>query len=74
MIEDFLFQLLSNRTDYKCISELHRKVVASKVGNSKMSSAMRTALFIKTWNAFVTGRDFKTLRYNPDTETKPEIL
>lgn len=74
MIEDFLYQLLSNRTDYKCISELHRKVVTSKVGNSKMSSAMRTALFIKTWNAFVTGRDIKILRYNPDTEAKPEIL
>lgn len=54
---------------------LRNKLIADKVSaNKKISVTYRRALVIKAWNIFYSNRNVKVLKFNPDTESYPEII
>jgi hypothetical protein len=54
---------------------LRNRLIAEKIHTTKKtkSSVMR-ALVIKSWNAYYSGKELKSLRFNPDCEEYPKIL
>lgn len=60
-INSFIGQLFSGKSEFKCIETLHKKLANSLISSVKMSSQLKTNLLAKVWNAFVTGKDIKTL-------------
>lgn len=63
VVERFLTGLFSKRTTHSASLQLYKKLIDSKQSSAKLSSVMKTNLFIKTWNAYIEGRDYKTLRW-----------
>lgn len=63
-VENFLTGLFSKRTTHLASLQLYKKLLDSKQSSTKLSSVMKTNLFIKTWNAYIEGRDYKTLRWS----------
>jgi hypothetical protein len=71
----FLEQFSSGRNvTNETVLVLRDKLIADKVSNSKMSPAMKMAFIIKTWNAFVTNRTLKVLRFDKVKEDFPTFL
>lgn len=67
----FYNENVSNNT----INLLREKYIQSSISKSmKMSSAYKEAIFIKTWNAYVTRKELSLLRWNESLEGKLNYL
>ena len=56
------------------VSLLRNQLTKDKLSMYKMSSQMKFAFIIKTWNAYVSGKTIKQLKFNPDLEPFPTPL
>lgn len=71
----FLEQFSTGRNiTNESIHVLRDKLIADRVSNSKMSPALKMAFIIKTWNAFVTDRNLKVLRFDKVKEDFPVFM
>ena len=74
-VEDFFLQLFALKNIENNTTGLFRdKLLNAKMGNYKLSAKYRRALFIKTWNAHITGKTYKMLSWNESAESMPEFI
>jgi hypothetical protein len=75
LASDFFDQLTgkSNITNLT-ILVLKNKLFKDKVSSHKFTSQYKNALIIKTWNAFVTNKEFKLLKFDAEVETIPRFI
>lgn len=75
-VESFFRMLFYNENVSNSTINLFReKVIQSKLQASlKMSSKYKEALFIKTWNSYVSNKELKVLSWNEAREGKLELL
>lgn len=78
-VEDFLENLFVKRdADMEVINKLRDILVDYRMRNKtskiKMDSKYLNALFIKTWNAYITHKDLKVLKYSESVEGKLTFL
>lgn len=77
-IEAFLTQLASGLNILDNNSPIHhmrnRLVNDLKDKSRKLNSKLLTCLYIKSWNAYITGKNIKLLKYNPNEEDLPILI
>jgi len=74
-VYSFFHQLThSEGVENSTINVLREKLVNAKMTNYKMTSRYRKAVIIKTWNAFVQGKEFKTVTFNEVKDIYPEFM
>lgn len=74
-IYPFFDMLLNgNHVSNPVINLLRAKLINDKVNAKKMTSKMKSALIIKTWNCYISGRVMKTLSYNEDKEGRLKFI
>jgi hypothetical protein len=56
------------------ITLLRNQLTKDKLSMYKMSTQMKFAFIIKTWNAYVSNKTIKQLKFNPDLEPFPRPL
>jgi hypothetical protein len=56
------------------ITLLRNQLTKDKLSMYKMSTQMKFAFIIKTWNAYVSNKTIKQLKFNPDLEPFPTPL
>lgn len=53
---------------------LREKLLKDLTGQYKMTPTYKHALIVKTWNAFVSGKELKQMRYNQENEHMPKFM
>lgn len=53
---------------------LRKKLIEEKTNMKKLPGVIKNALIIKAWNAFITGRELRILKYDQEREQKPEFI
>lgn len=53
---------------------LREKLLKSAIGQYKLTQRYKHALIVKTWNAFILGKDFKVLSFNVDKDAMPAFI
>lgn len=66
MVESFIVQLFSGKSDFKCIETLHKKMANSQISSVKMSGQLKTNLLAKVWNNYIQGKDTKLLKWSQE--------
>lgn len=61
-------------TSNNILYSLRNKLIAEKSSTRKMPGSFKNALIVKAWNTYITGKNLKTLRYDPENEPKPEFI
>lgn len=70
-MEQFTYGIdISNQT----ISILRNQLTKDKLAMRKMNAQTKMGLIVKTYNAFVSGKEIKNLKYNPNVEPFPTPL
>ena len=74
-VESFFNQLFFD-TDIEnsTIPLLRDKLIRSITTQYKISSRLRHALIVKTWNAYVDGKEYKRLSFDIDKEEIQEFM
>lgn len=49
-------------------------IIRHRMNNIKVDDSYLAALLMKAWNAYITGRDVKCIRFNPDKESYPKFI
>jgi hypothetical protein len=71
----FMVQLTSGiNVENETILLLRNKLIADKVSIKKMPQNLKMALFIKTWNSFITGKTIKFLKFDSTREEYPKAI
>jgi hypothetical protein len=75
-IAELFMNMLFRGTDISnnTIVLLRNRLIQDGMSKSKISAEYKTALIIKTWNAFLKGKELKSLKYTPETESYPRAL
>lgn len=74
-VRSFFDQLATGKNvENATILLLRDALIKHKMKQKVLSSNQRSAYFIKTWNAYVTGRELKILTYNAERENNLQIL
>ena len=75
VVDNFFEQICRIETSEDTTCETFRKYVTiRKMQNVKIERYYLAALFTKTWNAYIQGRQLKKLVFNPDTEDFPHFI
>ena len=65
-------------TDTTCVpaaNVLRKRITEAAFGGKKFETEMLFALIVKAWNAYITGRELKTLAYNANKELEyPRLI
>lgn len=56
------------------ITMLRDKLINARLSNYKLTSKYKRAIFTKTWNAYLSGQELKSFRWNEKTDTMPEFM
>jgi len=73
--DEFFNQLCGKKINTnKSISVLKNFLIKDRISVKKVSPKIKYAFIIKTWNAFITGKDLKILKYDDNLENFPTIL
>lgn len=68
---DFMNQMCRGEDiENDTIRLLRNVLIKDKMSSRKMPPQNKLMLIVKTWNNFVTGKEIKHLKYNPDNEGK----
>ena len=76
-VYDFMTQLLGKRdSQYDVINKMRDVLIDRKdhKDTKRYTGAYILGLLAKTWNAFISGKDVKRLKYNKDVEGKIDFL
>lgn len=73
-VEGFFHALYFGGYETHCIGDLRDKLIKAKTGQIFLSSDMKEALIIKTWNAYITNSDIKRVLFNPQKESYPQFV
>lgn len=49
-------------------------IIRRRMSNMKIDDSYLGALLIKSWNAYIRGREVRTIRYNPEIEEYPRFI
>lgn len=73
---EFFEQLSSGGMSIKnnTINVLREKLANNAISHTKMTGLVKHSLIVKTWNAYVLGKNIKNLFFNQDKESKPEFI
>jgi hypothetical protein len=72
---DFFDQLTGKKNITNAtIFVLRNKLFKDKLSTYKLTSQYKNALIIKTWNAFVTNREIKILKFDAEVEKTPSFV
>lgn len=52
---------------------LFRMLADIAIGTKDIKPIVQAALFVKTWNAYINGKDVKLLRFSPESEKFPDF-
>lgn len=66
----FYFQGAENNS----INILRDKLLKEVTGRHKMTTKYKHAMIVKAWNAYIKGKEYKTLSYNIENEPMPELI
>lgn len=70
-VEPFFEALFSTDTSEIAAADMLRKrITNAALSGQKLKAEMLFALFVKAWNAFITGRELKKLAYDPNKENE----
>jgi len=73
--KEFMEQLFTgNGITNGTINLLRKKLIDDKLATKKLNASNKMALFIKTWNSYLTNKQLKRLAYTPSKEEYPIIL
>lgn len=71
----FFYQLfLSENVENNTINILREKLLQHAMKMYVLTSQQRITYVVKTWNAYVMGKELTKLQYNPDREGVPDFL
>ena len=56
------------------VDMLRKRIVKANLSGQKLKAELLFALIVKTWNAYITGRELKKLSYDPDKEVEYPCL
>lgn len=76
-VYDFMTQLLGKRdSQYDVVNKMRDVLIDRKdhKDTKRYTGAYILGLLAKTWNAFISGKDVKRLKYNKDVEGKIDFL
>lgn len=73
-IIEFFDGVSGGKTDNSIILILRDKLLSDKISIKRIPGNIRTIFIIKTWNAFITGKYFKLLKYDQERDIKPEFI
>lgn len=74
-VYSFFYQLHSGlNIENETILSLREKLLKDITGQYKMTSAYKHALLVKSWNAFVSGKEIKTFRFNIENDEMPSFI
>ena len=74
-VKDFFLKVCSYDTcEDNTLNMLRKRICENKGAVKKLQRSVLVALLIKTWNAYVTGKTIKCLRFNPDVEEYPKFI
>lgn len=74
VVYDFFRQLFSNENVCNgTITLLRERLIDAKLGSYNLSSRYQEAIVIKTWNAYITERVIKTLKWS-EAEDMPKFI
>jgi hypothetical protein len=71
---NFMDDLANGTTDNKAILILRKRLVDDKVSIRKISSDVKFALIIKTWNFYRTNKTISCLKFDPINEPFPTAI
>jgi len=75
VVSNFFEMLFSAKgCDINAIALLRQRLLQDKVSKAKLPPAYKFALIVKSWNAYITGKDLKTLRWNESVERKIDFI
>lgn len=70
-VEPFFEALFSTDTSGIATADMLRKrITNAALSGQKLKADMLFALFVKAWNAYITGRELKKLAYDPNKEVE----
>lgn len=61
-------------SSFLTIELLRKRIIGDRMRGIKLEHNILFALVVKAWNAFVSGRDVKTLKFDPDVEYYPKLI
>lgn len=71
VVESFFRMLFFNENvSNGTIHTLRDKIIQDRMSNNTMTSRYKSALIVKTWNAYITGKEIKVLSWNEAKEGK----
>lgn len=53
---------------------LRNFIIRRRLSNMKIEDSYLAALLIKSWNAYIRGREVRSIRYNPEIEEYPKFI
>ena len=75
VVESFFRMMFFNENvSNKTINLLRDKIIQDRLSNNTMTARYKSALIAKTWNAYITNKEFKTLSWNEAREGKIEFI
>src|SRR5690606_15648970 len=72
-IENFITELHTYSAN-NTINLFRNRLLNNKLRKIRETASITEALFIKTWNSYVTNKSVKTLRFVPEVESYPEFI
>lgn len=70
-VEPFFEALFSTDTsDIATVDMLRKRITNAALSGQKLKAEMLFALIVKSWNAYITGRELKKLSYDPNKEVE----
>lgn len=73
-VKGFFDSLSSMTQERSPIMLLRAKLLKDKISQKKMQSSMKSALIKKAWNAYIRGKEIKTLNWNEKADGDLEFL
>ena len=72
--KQFFNELTSgNNISNETINVLRKKLIQDKLSQHKMNKDLKMIFIIKTWNAFITNKNVKLLKFDAENEEYPSI-
>lgn len=63
-----------DKTENETFEVLRNKIINSLASQYRMDAKLKKALIVKSWNAYISGKSFKVLSWNPEKEVMPQFI
>lgn len=68
-VRDFFYEVFELRPETNPVTSLLREsYIKHFTGQRTLTVAIRHAYLVKTWNAYISGKEYRVLRYNPASD------